>query len=288
MDKKGQVFFVHPMRHRIMRVDTAGNMSVFVQGEEGHKLSVPHHLVLDSEDNLYSVGDRDGVIWRIAPDGTTSRVYPPEDGTGIGFFGRGGDPFARDSQGKLYGIHSRFDEYTQILEVSPDGRLTIVAGGDYGSSDGQGAQARFANLHVGCFALAPDGSLYVTDSMNWIRKISPSGGVTTLKDTSGQKRRFSGARGITCDATGNLFVAESVERCIYKVAPTGNFSRLAGCGERGARDGTAEVASFLEPVGVAVASNGGAVYVLDYLHDDPSVRRISPAGVVTTIARTFK
>lgn len=285
VDRHGQVFFVHPMRHRIMRLDAIGNMSVFVQGEEGHKLSVPHHLILDSEDNLYSMGDRDGVIWRITADGTTTRIYPPEDGTGIEFFGRGGDPFMRDREGRIYGIHSQLDQYTQILEVSLDGRLTVLAGGDYGMADGQGAQAKFANLHVGCFALAPDGSLYVTDSMNWVRKISPSGTVTTLTDSSGQKRRFKGARGITCDTTGNAFVADSVERCIYKVSLNGDFSRLAGSGERGSQDGPAKEARFLEPTGVAVAANG-AVYVLDYLRDDPSVRKISRDGVVTTIATT--
>src|SRR3974377_1113087 len=69
IDRKGQVFFVHPVRHRIMRVDTTGRLSVFAQGEDGHKLSVPHHLVLDSQDNLYSIGDRDGVLWRVSPDG---------------------------------------------------------------------------------------------------------------------------------------------------------------------------------------------------------------------------
>src|SRR6516225_9270403 len=59
--RTGEVFFVHPVRHRIMRADTNGNLSVLAQGKDGGKLSVPHHLVLDAQDNLYSVGDRDGV-----------------------------------------------------------------------------------------------------------------------------------------------------------------------------------------------------------------------------------
>jgi sugar lactone lactonase YvrE len=288
VDRNKQVFFVYPMRHRIMKVDTAGNLTVFAQGEEGHKLSVPHHLVLDAQDNLYSVGDRDGVIWRISPDGSTSRIYPPVDGRGgIGFFGSGGDPFFLDPQGKIYGVHSRVDEFTQILKIGPDGRISVLAGGDYGMADGQGAQAKFANLHVGCFALAPDGSLYVTDSLSWVRKISPSGNVTTLTDSSGERRRFRSAAGLSFDTTGNLYVADSAERCIYKLTPSGPFSRLAGSGERGSQDGPAQTASFIEPVGVTAAPNG-SVFVLDYLRDDPSVRKISPDGTVTTIARTSK
>jgi DNA-binding beta-propeller fold protein YncE len=284
IDRQGQVFFVHPVRHRIMRVDVAGKLTVFVQGEESHKLSVPHHLVLDIRENLYSVGDRDGVIWRIAPDGATTRIYPPEDRQGIGFFGRGGDPFILDHQGKIYGIHSRVDEYTQILQVGLDGRINILAGGDYGMADGQGAQAKFANLHVGCLAFSPDGSLYLTDSLVWVRKISPLGTVTTLVDSSGERRRFQSARGLTFDAGGNLYVADGDARCIYKITPRGSLSRVAGSGKRGSQDGAAQTASFLEPVGVAV-SRDGAVYVLDYLGDDPNLRKISPDAVVTTIAK---
>jgi hypothetical protein len=270
-----------------MRVDANGKLSVLAQGVDGGKLSVPHHLVLDGQDNLYSVGDRDGVVWRIAPDGQTTQVYPPAGEPGIRFLGSGGDPFIRDLQGTIYWIQSRRDAYTQILQIRSDGRIGILAGGDYGTADGQGAQAKFANLHVGCFALSADGSLYVTDSLTWVRKISSSGTVTTLADSSGVKLKFQGARGVAIDAAGNLYVAESVERRIYKFTAAGSLSRLAGSGERGSRDGTLNTASFLEPVGVAAARNG-TIYVLDYFNDDPRVRKISPDGLVTTIADTSK
>jgi sugar lactone lactonase YvrE len=285
--RTGEVFFVHPVRHRIMRADTNGNLSVLAQGKDGGKLSVPHHLVLDAQDNLYSVGDRDGVVWRIAPDGQTTQVYPPASELGIRFIGWGGDPFIRDLQGTIYWIHSRPEAYTQILELRSDGRLGILAGGDYGTADGQGAQAKFANLHMGCFALGADGSLYVTDGLTWIRKISSSGAVTTLADSSGVKLKFKGARGLAIDAAGNLYVADSVERRIYKFTAAGSLSRLAGSGESGSRDGALNTASFLEPVGVAAARDG-TIYVLDYFNDDPRVRKISPDGLVTTIADTSK
>jgi hypothetical protein len=284
----GQVFFVHPVRHRIMRVDANGKLTVLAQGEDGHKLSVPHHLVLDGENNLYSAGDRDGVVWRIAHDGQTTQIYPPAGEPGIGFLGRGGDPFIRDLQGTIYWIHSRLDAYTQILEIRSDGRIGLLAGGDYGVEDGHGAEAKFANLHMGCFALSADGSLYVTDSLTWVRKISSSGSVTTLADSSGVKLKFKGARGLAIDAPGNLYVADSAERCIYKFTATGRLSRLAGSGERGSRDGALNTASFLEPVGVAAARDG-TIYVLDYFNnEDPRVRKISPDGSVTTIADTSK
>jgi hypothetical protein len=285
VDQKGQVFFVHPVRHRIMKVDTKGELTVFVQGVEGHQLSLPHHLFLDSQDNLYSVGDRDGVIWRIAADAKLTRIYPSADGDGINFIGRGGGPFLRDPQGRIYGIHSLLDEYTQILKVDPNGRIHILAGGDYGIADGRGPRAKFANLHVGCFALSPDGSLYVTDSLTCVREISPTGAVTTLADSSGVQLQFKGARGLACDSQGNLYVADESQRRIYKISTSGNLSVLAGSGERGSEDGPPRTASFLQPVGVAVRPDG-TIYVLDYMGDHPRVRKISSDATVTTINST--
>ena len=285
IDRKGHVFFVHPIRSRIMRIDASGQLTVFAQGEEGRRLSVPHHLVLDAEDNLYSIGDRDGVLWRIAPDGQTTQIYPPNGTPGIGFLGSGGDPFIRDAQGAIYGINSQPDAFTQILEIRSDGRIDILAGGNYGIADGQGGQAEFANLHVGCFALGSDGSLYVTDSLTWVRKISPSGAVSTLADSSGVKLKFKGACGIAFDSTRNLYVADSVERCVYKVTPSGSLSKVASSGGRDGGDGTLSTVNFVEPVGVAVAPDG-TLYVLDYIRDDPRVRKISTNGRITTVADT--
>ena len=285
VDHAGQVFFVHGVRSRIMKVDAAGKMSIYVQGIEGGKLSVPHHLLMDSQENLYSVGDRDGVVWRIAPDGRTTQVYPAPNEIGVPFIGRGGDPFTMDSRGFIYAVNSSFEKYTQILKIAPDGRLAVVAGGDFGVADGQGTQARFGNVHVGCFAWNPDGLLLLSDSLTSIRKITSTGEVTTLADTNGNKLQFKGARGVACDAHRNLFVADGVSRRIYKISPAGALSQVAGSGEPGNQDGPTASATFLDPAGVALDSKG-AVYVLDYLGDDPRVRKISAEGMVTTIAVT--
>ncbi len=283
VDQQGNVYFVHGILHRIMKIDAVGKLTIFVQGEDGKKLSAPHHLVLDRQDNLYSVGDRDGVIWRIAPDATTTQVYPPADWYGIKFIGSGGDPFTIDSQGNIYGVNSRQERYTQILQISREGRIAVWAGGDWGLADGQGAQAKFGELHGACFAWSPEGSLYVTDSGTYLRKTTPAGAVTTLADSSGRTVQFQGAHGLACDARGNVYVADSSARRIYQVTAAGSVSPLAGSGQRGSDDGTMRTATFQNPVGVALGRDG-TIYVLDYLRDAPSVRRISINGTVTTIA----
>lgn len=283
IDSKGQIYFVHGVRHRIMKVDLAGKMSIFVQGEDGKKLSVPHHLVIDEQDNLYSVGDRDGIIWKIAPDASTTQVYPPSDWYGISFFGLGGDPFTRDAQGNLYGINARFSQYAQILKIGPGGRISALAGGNVGTADGKGSEAQFGLLHSSSFAWHPNGDLYLTDHGTYIRKITAGGTVTTLTDRKGMKLHFKDAHGLSFDSQRNLYVADTGNHRIQKVTPDGTASTLAGSGKRGVLDGPARTATFEEPTGVAVSLDG-TVYVLDYVRDDPRLRKISPKGDVSTIA----
>jgi hypothetical protein len=83
-----------------------------------------------------------------------------------------------------------------------------------------------------CFAWSPEGSLYVTDSRTCLRKITAAGAVTTLADTSGRTVRFKSAQGLACDALGNVYVADSSDRRIYKVTAAAIVSPLAGSGQR--------------------------------------------------------
>jgi hypothetical protein len=174
-----------------------------------------------------------------------------------------------------------------LLEISREGRIAIWAGGEWGMADGQGAQAKFGNLHGACFAWSPEGSLYVTDSRTYLRKITSAGAVTTLADSSGRPVQFQGAQGLACDAHGNVYVADSSDRRVYKVTAGVSVSPLAGSGQRGSDDGPMRTATFQNPVGVALGRDG-TIYVLDYLNSDPSVRRISTNGMVTTIASTAR
>jgi hypothetical protein len=272
---------VDGIRNRIVKVDSSGKVTTFVQGEEGGKLSVPHHLVLDKRGNLYSAGDRDGVVWKIEADGKTTQIYPPLNWYGIGFVGSGGDPFTRDDEGKIFAINYRQFVHCQILKIGPDGRLAILAGSDWGYADGNGSQARFRNLHGAGFAWASDGALLITDNQTMVRKIESDGTVTTLaggqekgfSDGAAKEARFNGATGLATDAAGNVYVADSGNRCIRKIAPDGRVSSLAGSDKQ----------TFQQPVGVAV-SRTRAVYILDYVHENPVVRKITTDGIVTTIA----
>src|SRR5205085_7097368 len=84
------------------------------------------------------------------------------------------------------------------------------------------------------------------------------------------------------DGSGNVFVADMNNSTIRKITPAGTVTTLAGlAGSSGSADGTGSAARFFLPNGVA-ADVSGNVYVADT--NNRTIRKITPAGVVTTLA----
>jgi sugar lactone lactonase YvrE len=101
----------------------------------------------------------------------------------------------------------------------------------------------------------------------------------------GSRLNAEGPFGAAVDSTGNVYVADSGNNTIRKMTPVGTnwvVSTLAGLpGSFGPDDGTGSAARFWNPQGVAVDSAGN-VYVADVGSD--TIRKVTPAGVVTTLA----
>ncbi len=125
---------------------------------------------------------------------------------------------------------------------------------------------------------------------NTIRKITPAGTVSTLAgssavagsaDGTGTEARFYAPEGVAVDTAGNLYVSDTGNHKIRKITPAGVVSTLAGAGVLGFADGTGENARFREPSGIAADATGN-VYVADW--GNHAIRKITPAGVVTTLA----
>ncbi|MBK8791786.1 MAG: hypothetical protein IPN59_01315 [Holophaga sp.] len=96
--------------------------------------------------------------------------------------------------------------------------------------------------------------------------------------------RFAKPMGIARDGQGNFYIADTYNHTIRKVTAAGVVSTLAGSpGQRGAVDGTGVAARFSSPKGLAVDSTGN-VFVADY--GNQVIRKITPAGVVTTFTGT--
>ena len=181
-----------------------------------------------------------------------------------------------------------------IRKVTTGGVVTTIAGaaGQRGSADGTGAAARF-NLPAGV-AVDRDGNVFVADLGNFvIRKITPAGVVTTLAGTAGMRgsvdgvgaaARFEVLTDLAIDGAGNLYAADFGANVIRKITPAGAVTTLAGAADTpGSDDGTGAAARFHNPTGVAVdhAANVYVTYTANH-----TLRKITPAGVVTTVAGT--
>lgn len=157
-----------------------------------------------------------------------------------------------------------------------------------GHADGPRLEARF--VQPSAVAVGPDGAAYVSDYATCsIRKIAPDGAVTTLAgnpvacdgaDGKGAAGHFRSPYGLSVDAQGNVFVADLAGHTVRKITPAGAVTTLAGLyGKPGAADGAGSGARFSSPTAV-LALPDGDVLVADT--GNAAIRRVTPAGVVTT------
>ena len=225
---------------------------------------------------------------------TTLAGWPDSAGSvnGTGWTARFNSPGSVrvDNAGNLYVADSGNNT---IRKVTLNGVVTTVAGqaGVAGSADGAAASATFN----GPAGVAPDGqgNVYIADASNYtIRKLSASGQVSTVAgqagsqartDGTGSAARFYDPENLAIDSSGNLYVADGAGYTVRKVTPAGVVTTLAGSGRQGKADGTGTAASFGLLAGITVDA-AGTVYVSDNTYN--TVRKITPAGVVTTLAGT--
>lgn len=170
----------------------------------------------------------------------------------------------------------------RIRRIAPDGTSSTFAGtGDPGFDNGPGTSAKF-NEPVGV-VIAPDGTLYVSDSRNHcIRAISPLGDVTThsglvgvpgFTDGVAGAARFNGPMGLALDSSGFLYVADRGNDRIRKVAPDGTVTPLADSG------GQPPVVVAPEAV---VVRGDGTLHVTAAGND--TILSFEPGGALTTFA----
>ncbi len=277
-------------------VTSTGAMLTISPGSAGNGLlQYPVSVAEDGSGNFY-VGDSSAdVVAKITPAGGVSTLAGSSgmagavDGTGTAAQFSQPDGLALDPSGNVYLADTGNG---LVRKISSGGGVSTVAGSRTarGNQDGKGSAASF-NSPSG-MTIDAAGNLYLTDSFNaTVRKIAPDGTVTTIAgaagargdvDANGTAARFNFPNGIAADSSGNLYIADTYNDTIRKLAPDGTVSTLAGsAGISGANDGVGANALFNQPFGVAV-DGAGVVYVADT--GNSTIRKIAAGGTVTTIA----
>lgn len=260
------------------------------------RFNAPTGIAVDANGFLYVADSSNHVIRKVGSGGGVVTLAglagTPGSTDGVAAVARFSGPsgVAVSAAGVVYVA----DTYNHVVRViSTDGTVTTLAGqaGASGSADGTGAAARF--FSPSSVAIAPDGSLYVADTFSHtIRRIQIGGVVSTVAGSpgasgfangAGAAARFAYPYGLVVDGAGNVYVADSVNNAVRRVDAGGNVTTLAGSITAGSTDGTGAAAGFRQPSGIALET-GGSLLVADT--GNGTIRRVTMAGVVTTVAGT--
>lgn len=199
---------------------------------------------------------------------------------------------AYDAVGNLYFADTNRQ---QVFESTLAGKLVVVAGSGTQGFAGDGGPATAAALNnPTSVAVGSDGTLYIADTGNERIRAVQGDVIATFVGTGAQGfagdggaatgARFDHPTALAIDASGALLVADAGNQRVRRIA-SGSISTIAGSGVQGfGGDGGAATAALLDtPSGLAVGPDG-SVYIAD-THNQ-RVRRVSPAGTITTVAGT--
>ena len=267
------------------------------------QLNIPWGIAVDTSGNLYIADEINNRIRMVATNGTITTI------AGNGTNGYAGDGSAATSANLNYAAAIAVDGSGNVYisdtgnhvirKRAAGGTITTVAGtnvaGYYG--DGGAATSAQLNLPLG-LALDTAGNLYIADAYNsMVRKVATSGTITTVAGSTlsgfggdggaATSAQLRGPFAVTVDAAGNLYISDTFNHVVRKVAADGTITRVAGTGTRGysGDGGLATEAKLNYPEGLAVDSAGN-LFIADSLNC--RIRVITPSGMITTVAGTGK
>ncbi len=236
-------------------------------------ISVLRGMAEDATGALYVSDAGLGRVFRIGSDGRVKTVFRQGNVSPRGL--------AFDSKGNLF-IAEAFCHC--IRELTPDGALsifyTLPQSTAFHYFEGLAMDAH-DNLYAAEYAgdqvmrITPDGSATVVAGTG-VEGFSGDGGQAT-------QAQLQGPSGVAVTSDGTLYIADTKNHRIRKVAPDGTISTIAGVGTAGfSGDGGPALAAQLNlPAQIQVAA-GGTIYFSDY--GNRRLRQISKDGTIVTLA----
>jgi uncharacterized protein (TIGR03437 family) len=313
LDSAGNIYFADSLNNRIRKL-AGGTAGTFAgSGEFSHsgdggaatsaQLNTPLGVAVSNaipnllfSANLYIADTGNnvvrsvagGVISNFAGNGAAGSSGDGNAASGAQLNGPQG--LAVDSAGNLYIADTQNHRVRKVA----NGIISTVAGSGTAGFGGDGGAATSAQLNAP-FGVAVDaaGNLYIAEfSNNRVRKVATDGNISTLAGNgvsgfsgdSGQatSAQLNGPQGVAVDSAGNVYIADTANNRVRKVAPDGFITTVAGNGAAGVSgDGGLAVNALVgNPVAVAVDSVGN-VYIAD---GSARVRKLFLSGIITTIA----
>ena len=302
VDTAGNVYFPDSDNQRIRRIAPDGIITTVAGigdkpqtdaqcldtgpvGDGGAALSAhlynPADAVLSPNGNLIVADEQNNRIRQVTPDGIISTIA----GSGMHNLYAPGIPatdspmdwpgaLAFDASGALYfaEVHGN-----RVGRIGADGRIVTVAGIGFPGYSGDNIPATLAELKSPTgIAVDAAGNLFIADRGNHrIRKVTPDGRITTLAGTG--QAGFSGDGGpasaaalntpmdVKVDTIGNIFIADTGNHRVRRVAADGTISTIAGDGfpARGPDGVASDTSSLNSPAGLAVDANND-LYIVDW------------------------
>ena len=315
-DSAGNLYIADSINNRVRIVNPAGVINTFAgtgQSSPGGGntfndgglainglLRLPSGVCVDSSGNVYIADTGDNIIRKVSTDGIINTV------AGDGFASYSGDTFlatqaelhtpldvAVDSSANIYIADSANAAIREV--VVSTGIINTVAGNAAIGDTGDGGLATSASL-VTPYAITLDSSgnfYFVENGDSVIRKVTVSTQIITtvvgnnIAGFSGDgsvatKAELNFPTGMALDSSGNIYIADSLNRRIRKVTGT-TISTIGGNGvlSYSGDGGPAPSAELNTPEAVAVDSSGN-FYIADTLNN--VVRKVTATGTISTIA----
>ena len=276
LDAAGNLY-INDYEGRAVRKVTADGVIATAAGS-----TVAYGVAVDGAGNLYIAEGFQ--IRMLAPDGSMRVVAGGGDGGDGGAaadaqfnFVPWGGSVAGDAAGGFY-IADAGNQ--RVRKVSADGTVsTVVDMGGILGFGGDGGPAIDAILsYPSAVAVSGAGSLYIADTYNVrVREVNASGIISTLGGAVGP------VQAVALDGSGNVYAAAGCLNKVVRIAPDGSVSVVAGSGGGGytGDGGLARNAQIGCPWGLAL-DGAGNLYLGDIANN--VVRKVTPAGIITTVA----